>query len=202
MADERIFFVGNTMIDTLLANLAQLRAPAFWADAGLQPGRYFVMTLHRPANVDDSQGFARLLARHRRGGTRGLPVVFPVHPRTAKTLAALPDMPASLLLVDPQPYLEFNYLVKHARGVITDSGGVTEETTVMGVPCLTLRDTTERPETVTIGTNELIGTDPAALKPALDRLFAGQWKKGSIPEKWDGRAGERIAEALDRLLCR
>ena len=101
-----------------------------------------------------------------------------------------------LRLVDPQPYLEFNYLVQHARGVITDSGGVTEETTVMGVPCLTLRDTTERPETVTVGTNELIGTDPAALKPALDRLFAGQWKKGSIPEKWDGRTGERIAEVL------
>jgi UDP-N-acetylglucosamine 2-epimerase (non-hydrolysing) len=132
----------------------------------------------------------------------GLPVVFPVHPRTAKTLAALPDKPASLLLVDPQPYLEFNYLVRHAKGVITDSGGVTEETTVMGVPCVTLRDTTERPETVTIGTNELIGTDPAALKPALDRLFAGQWKKGAIPEKWDGRTGERIAEVLEQLLDR
>ncbi len=158
VGDERIFFVGNTMIDTLLANLPQLRPPAFWNEA--------------------------------------------VHPRTAKTLAVLPDKPASLLLVDPQPYLEFNYLVRHARGVITDSGGVTEETTVMGVPCVTLRDTTERPETVTIGTNELIGTDPAALQPALERLLAGRWKKGAIPEKWDGRAGERIAEALDRLLCR
>jgi len=120
--------------------------------------------------------------------------------RTAKTLAALPDKPACLRLVDPQPYLEFNYLVRHARGVITDSGGVTEETTVMGVPCVTLRDTTERPETVSIGTNELIGTDPAALKPALDRLFAGRWKKGGVPDKWDGRAGERIVEVLDGLL--
>jgi UDP-N-acetylglucosamine 2-epimerase (non-hydrolysing) len=132
---------------------------------------------------------------------RNVPVVFPVHPRTAKTLAALPGKPACVLLVGPQPYLEFNYLVRHARGVITDSGGVTEETTVMGVPCVTLRDTTERPETVTLGTNELIGTNPSALKPALDRLFGGQWKKGSIPEKWDGRAGERIAEALEQLLC-
>ena len=102
---------------------------------------------------------------------------------------------------DPQPYLEFNHLVRHAKCVITDSGGVTEETTVLGVPCVTLRDSTERPETVTMGTNELIGTDPAALKPALDRLFAGQWKKGAIPEKWDGRTGERIAAELDRLLC-
>jgi UDP-N-acetylglucosamine 2-epimerase (non-hydrolysing) len=199
VADERIFFVGNTMIDTLLANRAQFRAPAFWAESGLREGQYFVMTLHRPANVDDSQGFANLL-RAVGQAVRGLPVVFPVHPRTAKTLSALPDKPAGLLLVDPQPYLEFNYLVQHARGVITDSGGVTEETTVLGVPCVTLRDTTERPETVTIGTNELIGTDPAALKPALDRLFAGQWKKGGVPDKWDGRTGERIAELLERLL--
>jgi UDP-N-acetylglucosamine 2-epimerase (non-hydrolysing) len=159
------------------------------------------MTLHRPANVDDGGGFARLL-RAVGEAVRGLPVVFPVHPRTAKTLATLPDKPACLLLVDPQPYLEFNYLVRHARGVITDSGGVTEETTVMGVPCVTLRDTTERPETVTLGTNELIGTDPAALKPTLDRLFAGRWKQGAIPDKWDGRTGERIAETLERLLCR
>ena len=103
--------------------------------------------------------------------------------------------------VDPQPYLEFNWLVKHARAVITDSGGITEETTVMQVPCLTLRDTTERPETVTVGTNDLIGTDPSKLKPALDRLFAGQWKRGGIPPLWDGRTGERIVAALERLLA-
>jgi len=133
-------------------------------------------------------------------GCRGLPVVFPVHPRTAKTLMDLPDRPDNLRPVAPQPYLEFNFLVKHAKAVITDSGGITEETTVMGVPCLTLRDTTERPETVTIGSNELIGTDPAQLKPALDKLFAGRWKVGSIPEKWDGKTGERIVDELERLL--
>lgn len=199
--DDQIHFVGNTMIDTLLANLDRLRPPAFWAEAGLQPGGYFVMTLHRPANVDDAAGFARLIAAVGEA-VRGMPVVFPVHPRTAKTLAALPQRPAGLLTVDPQPYLEFNHLVRHAKGVITDSGGVTEETTVMGVPCITLRDSTERPETVTIGTNELIGTDPAALKPALDKLFAGQWKQGAIPELWDGHTGERIADTLERLLCR
>lgn len=199
VGEEHIIFVGNTMIDTLLANLPRLRPPSFWETLGLQRGEYFVVTLHRPANVDRGDGFARLLAAIG-AGTRGLPVVFPVHPRTAKTLRELGEVPANLHLVDPQPYLEFNYLVKHAKAVITDSGGITEETTVMGVPCLTLRDSTERPETVSIGTNELIGTDPARLGPALERLFAGDWKQGAIPEKWDGQTGARIVAALERLL--
>ena len=197
--EDRIFFVGNTMIDTLLVNMGRLQPPVFWDDLGLVPGGYFVLTLHRPANVDASGPFAKLLAAIAEG-TRGLPVVFAVHPRTAKTLREMPGFPPSLRLVDPQPYLEFNYLVKHAKAVITDSGGITEETTVMGVPCLTLRDNTERPETVTIGTNELIGTDPTRLKPALDRLFAGGWKRGASPEKWDGKAAERIVAALETLL--
>lgn len=197
--DERIFFVGNTMIDTLLANADRLQQPDFWDALGLRPGEYFVVTLHRPANVDEGAGFARLL-RAIAAGTRGLPVVFPVHPRTAKTLRDLNEVPMSFRLVDPQPYLEFNFLVKNSKAVITDSGGITEETTVMGVPCLTLRNSTERPETVTIGTNELIGTDPAALAPALNRLFAGQWKKGAIPERWDGHTGERIVQVLEQLL--
>jgi UDP-N-acetylglucosamine 2-epimerase (non-hydrolysing) len=199
VTDERIFFVGNTMIDTLLANMDRLRPPAFWDEHGLQPGQYFVITLHRPANVDDPSGLRNLLDAIDRG-CRGLPVIFPVHPRTAKSIRELADVPASIRLVDPQPYLEFNYLVKHAKGVITDSGGITEEATVLGVPCMTLRDTTERPETITVGTNELIGTDPAKLGPALDQLFAGQWKRGAIPEKWDGRTAERITEILTRLL--
>ncbi len=199
VGDERIFFVGNTMIDTLLANLPRLQKPDFWDDLGLEAGGYFAVTLHRPANVDESEPFIRLLMAIAEA-TRGLPVIFPVHPRTAKTLRALGDVAPSIHLVEPQPYLEFNYLVKHAKAVITDSGGITEEATVMGVPCLTLRDTTERPETVTIGTNELIGTDPAKLKPALDRLFDGAWKTGGIPELWDGRTGERIVAHLEELL--
>lgn len=197
--DERIFFVGNTMIDTLLAHMSRFRAPSFWDALSLVPGEYFVMTLHRPANVDTEQGFRSVLLAIA-DAVRGMKVVFPVHPRTGKTLSALGSLPANLLLVEPQPYLEFNYLVKHAKGVITDSGGVTEETTVMGVPCVTMRDSTERPETVDIGTNELIGTDPARLRPTLDRLFANQWKRGSIPPLWDGHTGERIAAELDRLL--
>jgi UDP-N-acetylglucosamine 2-epimerase (non-hydrolysing) len=197
--DERIFFVGNTMIDTLLANMDRLRRPTFWDAQGLVSGAYFVLTLHRPANVDRAEGFATLLQAIGQG-TRGMPVVFPVHPRTAKTLQSLAALPANLRFVEPQPYLEFNYLVKHSKAVITDSGGITEESTVMGIPCMTLRDNTERPETVAIGTNELLGTNPAALRPALDRLFAGQWKKGSIPELWDGRASDRIVSALESLL--
>ncbi len=198
VGDERIFFVGNTMIDTLLANMGRLTPPPFWSEAGLQAGQYFVMTMHRPANVDTALGFAAVLQAIA-DGARGMTVVFPVHPRTAKTLAALGDLPKNLLFVDPQPYLEFNYLVKHAKAVITDSGGVTEETTVMGIPCITMRDTTERPETVTVGTNELIGTDPAKLKPALDRLFEGRWKTGSVPPLWDGLTGGRIVERLEAL---
>lgn len=198
--EGRIFFVGNTMIDTLNTNLDRLRPPAFWDEMGLKPGGYFVVTLHRPSNVDAVASFGQLLKAIGEGA-RGLPAVFPVHPRTARTLEALPDLPATIRFVEPQPYLEFNWLVRHARAVITDSGGVTEETTVMGVPCMTLRDSTERPETVSVGTNEILGTDPAALGPALERLFAGRWKKGAIPEKWDGRTGERIVAVLEELLA-
>ena len=198
---ERIFFVGNTMIDSLLANLNRLRPPVFWDELGLSAGGYIVVTLHRPANVDSPQNLEDVL-RAIIEGTRGLPVVFPVHPRTARKLGTLRSLPRRLHAVDAQPYLEFNYLVKHARAVITDSGGVTEEATVLGVPCMTMRDTTERPETVTVGTNELIGTDPARLGPALDRLFTGAWKRGGIPDRWDGRSAERIVEALVQIVLR
>jgi len=198
VADEWIFFVGNTMIDTLLANMDRLRPPSFWPKLGLQAGQYFVVTLHRPSNVDGIGQLQEMLSAIGEG-CQGLPVLFPVHPRTAKSLPGLSDLPDNLRLVEPQPYLEFNFLVKHAKAVITDSGGITEETTMMGVPCLTLRDSTERPETVTIGSNELIGTDLKKLRPALDRLFAGQSKEYGIPEKWDGKTGERIVAVLEQL---
>lgn len=196
--EDRIFFVGNTMIDTLLKQMPHFSPPDCWGPLGLMHGGYCVVTLHRPANVDGEGQLVQLL-RAITDHTAGIPVVFPVHPRTAARLKAIDELPR-LHYVDPLGYREFNYLVQHAKGVITDSGGVTEETTVMGVPCLTLRDNTERPETITIGTNELIGTNPANLGPALERLMAGQWKKGAIPEKWDGRAGERIVAELERLL--
>lgn len=199
VGEQRIVFVGNTMIDTLLANLERLRPPPFWEPLGLAQGNYFVLTLHRPSNVDQPGVLQRLLHAISQGAA-GCPVVFPVHPRTARTLSMIPTLPPQLQVVDPQPYLEFNYLVRHACGVITDSGGITEETTVLGVPCVTLRDSTERPETVIMGTNQLLGTDPAAIMPALSQMISREWKRGTIPPLWDGKAGERIAEALDRLL--
>lgn len=196
---DRIFFVGNTMIDTLLANLNRLRPPSFWDKLKLEAGGYFVATLHRPSNVDRAENLQELIEAAA-SACRGLPLVFPVHPRTARSLHQMADIPRNVLIVEPQPYLEFIYLLKNAKAVITDSGGVTEETTVLGVPCMTLRDTTERPETLTVGTNVLVGTDSTKLKPVLDELFAGRWKRGGIPELWDGRAGERIVAALEQLL--
>jgi len=196
--DDRIHFVGNTMIDTLLNQEQNFQQPSIWKEAGLQAGQYFVLTLHRPANVDAEQKLKALLDTIIEG-SKGLPIIFPVHPRTAKNLEALGIQTDHLWMTDPMSYLEFNYLVKHAKAVITDSGGITEETTVMRVPCMTLRNNTERPETVTVGTNELIGTDPKNLPPAFDRLFNGEWKKGDIPELWDGKTGERIVIILDQL---
>lgn len=172
-----------------------------WDELGLEHGKYFVVTLHRPANVDSSRQLAAMLAAIG-NGSRDMPVVFPVHPRTAKTLRALRDVPDNFKLVDPQAYLEFNCLVMHCKAVITDSGGITEDATVMGKPCMTLRDTAERLETVTVGTNELVGSDPARLHAAMTRLFGGDWKKGGIPEQWDGQAGSRIVSVLERPFAR
>lgn len=199
VSEDRIFYVGNTMIDTLLSNIIRLEKPRFFDELGLAPQGYFVTTLHRPANVDRGDKFSMMLAAIGRGA-RDLPVLFPVHPRTAKTLREMGQMPTNVHLVEPQPYLQFNWLVKNAFAVITDSGGITEETTVMGIPCLTLRDSTERPETVDVGTNMLIGTDPDALPPALDILFDGKWKSGGIPPLWDGQTAPRIVATLEQLL--
>ena len=193
--DAAIFFVGNTMIDTLLANRPRFVKPAFWDGLDLSDRNYMVVTMHRPANVDEVDELARFV-RAIGDNSHGLPVIFPVHPRTAGTLGKLGDIPGNVHAVEPLPYLEFNYLVERARIVITDSGGITEEATVLGVPCMTLRDTTERPETVTMGTNELVGTDPAVIPAWLDRLFTGAWKTGRVPPLWDGNAGERVVEAL------
>jgi len=201
-SEEQIFFVGNVMIDTLLANRNRFQKPAIWKKLSLKKGEYIVMTLHRPANVDEEEKL-KIFLDVIIDNSRGLPIIFPVHPRTAKNIEAIfqADHSASTLhLIDPLGYLEFNYLVENAKAVITDSGGITEETTVMGIPCITVRDNTERPETVEMGTNELIGTDPSALKPALDKLFSGNWKKGEIPELWDGKAAERIIKILSNNL--
>lgn len=196
--EKNLFFVGNVMIDTLLANRNRFVKPAVYDELNLQPQQYLTLTMHRPANVDEAEKLKRLMneiVTH----VQGLPIVFPIHPRTAKIFKDLGIEAPNLHIVEPMGYLEFNYLVERSKAVITDSGGITEETTVMGVPCITLRDNTERPETCTIGTNELIGSHPDNIKPALDKLFAGQWKKGGIPPLWDGHAAERIVEILQSL---
>ena len=196
--DSRIFFVGNTMIDTLLGNLERLKKPSLFDEKKLESGRYFVMTLHRPANVDEQNKLKELIDNIAKGVGDNL-IVFPVHPRTKKILDDLGISYDNIIYTEPLGYLEFIYLVKHARAVITDSGGITEETTVLKVPCLTLRDNTERPETITEGTNVLIGTNPELVKPALRHLIEGDWKKGTIPQKWDGKASIRIIASIQKL---
>jgi UDP-N-acetylglucosamine 2-epimerase (non-hydrolysing) len=153
------------------------------------------LTLHRPANVDDGKNL-KLLLENIIDSAKNIPIIFPVHPRTNRLLQHIGIKAANLYLTEPLSYLAFNYLVKHSKAVITDSGGITEETTVMNIPCITLRDSTERPETCSIGTNELIGTNPAAIKPALNKLFENKWKTGKIPPLWDGKTAERIVNAL------
>lgn len=196
--DEQIYFVGNTMIDTLLKQQPSFRKPSIWNTVGLEKGKYLVLTIHRPSNVDDRSNLEQLLqeiVQH----SGNLDIVFPVHPRTAKIIEQIGISHDRLHLIEPLGYLEFNYLVQHAKAVVTDSGGITEETTVLGIPCITLRDSTERPETVTIGTNELVGTNPINIRSAMEKLLSGNWKKGGIPELWDGNAAERIVDVLLKL---
>lgn len=195
---ENIFWVGNTMIDTLRLHQSRFKKPTIADQFKLEPQTYLVLTLHRPNNVDDTAKLKTLLDAIMQNAAP-LKVILPIHPRTRKVLSEIKFEHPSLIITDPLGYLEFNYLVMHAKGVITDSGGITEETTVMGIPCITLRDTTERPETVSMGTNELIGTNPSAIPEALYRLKNGTWKKGKIPPLWDGKTGERIIDILLRL---
>lgn len=195
VATDNIFYVGNTMIDTLVKQRPRFKKPPAWDTLGLTPKGYIVMTLHRPANVDE-EGKLKLLLEEIIAHSADLELVFPVHPRTAKILERLDIKDTRLHIIEPLGYLEFNYLVENAKAVMTDSGGITEETTVMNIPCMTLRDNTERPETIEIGTNELLGTDPKAVAPALKKLMEGNWKKGQIPHLWDGKTADRIVDHI------
>lgn len=195
---EHIYFVGNTMIDTLLKQRPNFIKPDIWDELELKEKGYIVMTLHRPANVDESEKLKEMMSEivaH----SHDLPLVFPVHPRTAKILEGLGVSHPRLHMIEPQSYLEFNYMVERAKAVVTDSGGITEEASIMNVPCMTLRDNTERPETIELGTNELLGTNPKAIKPAMEKLFSGTWKQGQEIPMWDGKSAERIVEVLVKL---
>ncbi len=194
-SEGSIHFVGNTMIDTLMAQMPHFKCPEGEIFKSLAPKNYFVMTMHRPANVDQEESLKEMIDAIIEG-TRGLPVIFPVHPRTAKNLENLGIKYDNLWMTDPLSYLEFNYLVKNAKGVITDSGGITEEASVMNVPCITLRNNTERAETIHLGTNELVGTNPKNLAPFLDKLFEGKWKSYQGIPLWDGKTAERIVDII------
>ncbi len=191
VAPEKIRLVGNVMIDTLMRLLPHAASPA-------QSGRgYALITLHRPSNVDDPAELARILGALNEIAT-GIDVVFPVHPRTRRMMRSLHGIEFNprIRFDDPVGYVEFLGLQRGATMVITDSGGIQEETTYLGVPCLTVRENTERPVTVTVGTNTLVGRDMRRLREEADKILSGNAKKGAVPPLWDGRAGERIADAL------
>lgn len=197
--ENRIFFVGNTMIDSLQYSLDKLRAPAIWDALHLKQMDFYVLTLHRPANVDDLNKLKGLLSviEQSAGGKK---IIFPVHPRTRNNFKRIEGEFKHIVAIEPLSYFEFIYLVKNSTGVITDSGGIQEETTVLGIPCVTLRNNTERPETISVGTNELIGEDSARLRAALVKIESGNWKSGKIPELWDGATAKRIVGILSQKI--
>ena len=194
----KIHFVGNVMIDTLFRYRERARDSDVLDRLALSAGGYAVLTLHRPSNVDDEGTLGMLLSAIARIQAE-IPVVFPVHPRTRQRLEALsgvlPPMPG-LRLADPMPYLDFLRLMAEARCVLTDSGGIQEETTALRIPCLTLRHNTERPVTVTRGTNRVVGTEPDAIYQSWRRIAEGSWPTGELPELWDGKAAARIVRVL------
>ena len=198
VSDERIFLVGNVMIDTLLRFREQAAGSDVQKRLGVKPKGYVVVTLHRPSNVDEASRLRRLIDALRDVSER-LPVVFPVHPRTRKVIENAAIETAGMILCEPLGYLDFLRLQSEARLVLTDSGGIQEETTVLGVPCLTVRRNTERPITIAEGTNRLIGTDPETIVPAVDELLTSPPASKPAPALWDGDAAGRVLDVLEHV---
>ena len=198
ISEDRIHHVGNVMIDTLFRFRERAGDSGILEELGLTPKEFAVLTLHRPSNVDDPSALERVLfaiAEIR----EHIPVIFPVHPRTRQRLAqcsATPEAHHGLKLCEPIPYLDFVQLIANARCVLTDSGGIQEETTALGVPCLTLRTTTERPITVTQGTNRIVGVDPPKIRESWREILSDRWPVGQLPELWDGKAAARIVKTI------
>ncbi|WP_297508359.1 UDP-N-acetylglucosamine 2-epimerase (non-hydrolyzing) [Flavobacterium sp.] len=190
-----VHFVGNVMIDTLYQNKSRFQQPDFWSKYKLEKATYIILTLHRPANVDEEDSLVQLLQGIDRL-SNGKKIIFPVHPRTKAILGERQLNTPNIIFIEPQGYLNFMYLVANSFAVITDSGGISEETTVLGIPCFTLRNNTERPETITVGTNYLVGTKIESLIHIYTSFLENGLKAAGIPELWDGRAAERIVEIL------
>ena len=197
---KQIHFVGNVMIDSIVGNQSRFLPPVAFSDRGLTPQDYFLMTLHRPSNVDDDRKLNELVNAVSRS-TKGFDVLFVLHPRVVEKIKKLDIDRSRMILLEPQPYLEFGYLAANAKGVITDSGGLSEECTFYKVPCITLRENTERPETVEIGSNVLVGNDLGLLSETIEAVIHGRSKKSGVPELWDGSAADRIAAVLVGLRC-
>ncbi|MEY2760995.1 MAG: hypothetical protein RLZZ96_895 [Bacteroidota bacterium] len=213
VADERVFFAGNVMIDSLVRYQEKAKTTTILedlglrtSDSGLMTSDYIVMTMHRPANVDTEKGLQSILELIELS-SQETKIIFPIHPRTRAHmekfgLADRLDQAKNLIMTEPLGYLEFIQLMSNATAILTDSGGIQEETTYLGVPCLTFRDSTERPITVTLGTNQLLSDlDPKKTYAALKEILAGKLKKGSIPPLWDGKAAERIAAKLAEIFA-
>lgn len=201
---DQIHFCGNVMIDSLVFSSDRIKNSTVLRDLQLKNNGYILVTLHRPSNVDNADAL-RSIVHWLDKLQKKAPVVFPTHPRTRKMfehhgLQSEIKKLAGLQMIDPVGYIDFVRLMQGARCVVTDSGGIQEETTFMGIPCLTMRDNTERPVTIDSGTNTLIGHDSDRLLSEIEMIFAGRYKKGGIPELWDGKAAERITDVFEKVL--
>jgi len=196
-----IHFVGNCMVDTLMAHLGRALSLSPWKSFHFEPRTYALLTLHRPSNVDDKERL-RALIKVINKISKKIPILYPVHPRTRERILKwkIPVAP-SVRISDPSPYIPFLGLMARARCVLTDSGGIQEETTVLNVPCLTLRENTERPVTIQRGTNRLVGIDPRKIEEGVDEILTGKWPTGKKPPLWDGRAGSRIVDIIEASLA-